>query len=69
MKPSAATSAWYWRTSAFSGSVRIRTKSSSVSGVSSTRMGKRPCSSGIRSDGFETWNAPAAMKRMWSVRT
>ena len=32
-------------------------------------MGKRPCSSGIRSDGLETWNAPAATKRMWSVRT
>ena len=31
---------------------------------SSTRIGKRPCSSGIRSDGFETWNAPAAMNRM-----
>src|SRR5207253_11511036 len=26
---------------------------------------KRPWSSGIRSDGLETWNAPAAMKRMW----
>ena len=47
----------------------MRTKSSFVKGSSSTRMGKRPCSSGIRSDGLETWKAPAAMNRMWSVRT
>ena len=39
-------------------------KSSSVSDFSSTRMGKRPCSSGIMSLGLETWNAPAAMNRM-----
>ena len=32
-------------------------------------MGKRPWSSGIRSAGFATWKAPAAMKRTWSVRT
>ena len=30
----------------------------------STRIGKRPCSSGIRSDGFDRWNAPDAMNRM-----
>ena len=59
----------YCLTSALRGSVRMRTKSSRVSGSSSTRIGKRPCSSGIRSDGFETWNAPAAMNRMWSVFT
>ncbi len=47
----------------------MRTKSPRVKGSSSTRMGKRPWSSGIRSDGFAMWNAPAAMKRMWSVRT
>jgi hypothetical protein len=41
----------------------------SVRFFSSTRIGKRPCSSGIRSDGLETWKAPAATKRMWSVRT
>ena len=32
-------------------------------------MGKRPCSSGIRSEGFDMWNAPEAMNRMWSVLT
>ena len=36
---------------------------------SSTRIGKRPCSSGIRSDGLEIWKAPAAMNRTWSVLT
>ena len=30
--------------------------------VNSTRIGNRPCNSGIKSDGFERWNAPAAMK-------
>src|SRR5256885_66448 len=54
---------------AFRGSVRMRTKSSRVKGSSSTRIGKRPWSSGIRSDGLAMWNAPAAMNRMWSVRT
>ena len=38
-------------------------------GVSSTRIGKRPWSSGMRSLGLVMWKAPAAMKRMWSVRT
>ena len=33
----------------------------SVSGLSSTRIGNRPCNSGMRSLGFDTWNAPAAM--------
>ncbi len=27
-------------------------------------MGKRPCSSGMRSDILATWNAPAAMNRI-----
>ena len=43
--------------------------SSRVSGLSSTRIGSRPCSSGSRSDGLEIWNAPEAMNRMWSVFT
>ena len=47
----------------------MRTKSASVSGLSSTRIGKRPCSSGMRSLGLETWKAPAAMKSTWSVFT
>jgi len=53
----------------FRGSFRIRTRSARVSGSSSTRIGKRPCSSGMRSDTFATWNAPAAMKSTWSVFT
>ena len=50
--PSAASSALYCSTSAFFGCVRIVLKSSAVSESSSTRIGKRPCSSGIRSDGL-----------------
>src|SRR2546430_10648506 len=67
--PSAAHRAAYCLVRAFSGSVMMRTKSASVSGCSSTRIGKRPWSSGIRSEGLVAWNAPAAMNRMWSVRT
>ncbi len=44
-------------------------KSSFVSESSSTRIGNRPCSSGIRSEGFVVLKAPAAMNRMWSVFT
>ena len=56
--PSVASSAVYWRISDASVSLRMRTKSSRVSPFSSTRIGSRPCSSGSRSLGFETWNAP-----------
>ena len=41
----------------------------SESGLSSTRMGSRPCSSASRSLGLQKWKAPEAMKRMWSVLT
>ena len=51
--PSVASSAEYCRQSEASGSVRIRTKSSTLSGSSSTRMGRRPCSSGMRSEGLD----------------
>ncbi|MCY1298707.1 hypothetical protein D9M70_482050 [compost metagenome] len=37
--------------------------------MSSTRIGRRPCSSGTRSLGLDRWNAPEAMNRMWSVFT
>ena len=67
--PSVLNSATYWRASAFFGSVRMRTKSASVSEVSATRTGKRPCSSGISSLGLWKWNAPAARNSMWSLRT
>ena len=49
--------------------MRMRSKSPGVSDCSSTRIGKRPCSSGIRSDGLVRWKAPDAMKRIWSVLT
>ena len=39
--------------SALRGSVRMRTNSSRPSASSSTRMGNRPCNSGIRSEGLE----------------
>src|SRR3546814_7600386 len=45
------------------------TKSASVRPFNSTRIGSRPCSSGNRSEGLATWNAPDAMKRIWSVFT
>mmetsp|Transcript_17478 Transcript_17478/g.52796 ORF Transcript_17478/g.52796 Transcript_17478/m.52796 type:complete len:227 (-) Transcript_17478:713-1393(-) len=56
-------------TKLFSGSVRMVYISFSVSGLSSTRMGSRPCNSASRSDGLQKWKAPDAMKRMWSVLT
>ena len=65
--PSVLSSSTYWRVSAALGSVRMRTKSSLLSAPSSTRIGKRPCISGIRSLGLARWNAPEAMNRMWSV--
>ncbi|MNF93652.1 hypothetical protein D3C84_763350 [compost metagenome] len=47
----------------------MRSKSSGVRALSSTRIGRRPCSSGTRSLGLLRWNAPEAMNRMWSVLT
>src|SRR3569832_2291057 len=49
--------------------VRMRSKSAIDSESSSTRIGKRPCSSGIKSDGLARWKAPEAMNRIWSVFT
>src|SRR6185312_1500288 len=49
--------------------VRMRTKSPTFRESSSTRIGSRPCSSGIRSDGFDRLKAPEAMKSTWSVLT
>ncbi len=67
--PSAPSSAEYCRESALRGSVRMRIRSACESASSSTRMGKRPCSSGKRSLTFARWKAPAAMNRTWSVFT
>ena len=69
LNPSVSSSAVYCFTSDDFGSVSILMKSSTESVCSSTRMGNRPCNSGIKSLGFEMWKAPAAMNRMWSVRT
>ncbi|CSC66732.1 Uncharacterised protein [Vibrio cholerae] len=57
-------SATYCSVSDAFGSVRMRLKSLLDRASNSTRMGKRPCSSGIKSDGFATWNAPEAINRM-----
>src|SRR2546428_556396 len=65
---SVRSSSVYCLSNAFCGSVRMRTKSSRVKGSSSTWIGKRPWSSGMRSEGFAMWKAPAAMNRTWSVR-
>ncbi len=52
LMPSVSSRAVYCLTSAFFGSLRMRMKSSRESDFSSTRIGKRPCSSGIRSRGL-----------------
>ena len=49
--------------------VKILTKSSAESSLSSTRIGNRPCNSGIRSLGWATVKAPAPIKSTWSVAT
>ena len=54
LMPSVSSSAEYCLASAFFGSFRMRMKSSTVRDFSSTRIGKRPCSSGIMSLGLET---------------
>ena len=54
LMPSVSNSATYCLISAFFGSVRIRMKSSSFNDCNSTRIGSRPCNSGIKSDGFVT---------------
>ena len=67
--PSVFINATYCFSRALSGSVKIRKNSSFPRAFSSTRMGKRPWSSGTRSEGLQRWKAPLAMNRMWSVLT
>ncbi|MNT37793.1 hypothetical protein D3C72_1739490 [compost metagenome] len=67
--PSVASNAWYCLTSEAWVCVRMASKSCTDSDSSSTRIGKRPCNSGIRSLGLARWKAPEAMNRMWSVLT
>ena len=50
--PSVASRAWYCLTSEARVCVRMLSKSATDSDCSSTRIGKRPCSSGIRSLGL-----------------
>ena len=69
LSPSVASRALYCSVSEHLGSVRMRSNSSGVSALSSTRIGRRPCNSGIRSLGLARWKAPDAMNRIWSVRT
>ena len=64
LTPSVAMRALYCSVKDAFGSVRIRSKSSAVNADNSTRIGKRPCNSGIKSDGRATWNAPDAIKRI-----
>ena len=52
--PSWASSAVYWRVSAFFGSLRMRRNCSESSACRFTRSGNRPWSSGIRSSGLES---------------
>ena len=60
-------SALYWSTKLKSGSVKMRSNSLGPSASSSTRIGRRPCNSGIKSEGLDRWNAPEAINKMWSV--
>src|SRR5580698_10320615 len=53
--PSVSSSATYCLMRADLGSFRMRMKSCSFSDFNSTRIGKRPCSSGIKSLGLDTW--------------
>ena len=64
---SVPTKAIYCLIKALFGSVRILTKSSAERSFNSTRIGKRPCNSGIKSLGFDKLKAPLAINRMWSV--
>ena len=65
--PSVAINSIYCFIKLFSGSLRILIKSSFPSAVSSTLFGNLPCNSGRRSEGFDTWKAPDATNKMWSV--
>ena len=67
--PSVFSSSRYCSVSEACGSVRMRSKSFGLRAFSSTRIGRRPCSSGTRSLGLLRWKAPEAMNRMWSVLT
>ena len=50
----------------FLGSFNIFKKSSCVRLSNSTLIGNLPWSSGIKSDGFDKWKAPAAINKTWS---
>src|SRR3989338_5864980 len=52
VNPSVLIKAMYCSVNDAFGSVKIRTNSAVLSGFNSTRMGKRPCNSGTKSDGL-----------------
>ena len=64
---SVASRAAYCLVSAFSGSVRMRTKSASVSASSSTRMRNRPLQLGDQVLGLGDVEGAAATNSTWSV--
>ena len=67
--PSVSRRATYCLIREVSGSSRMRLKSSAPRAESSTRIGRRPCNSGSRSDGLARWKAPEAINSTWSVFT
>ena len=52
---SSSNSFWYWRTRAFLGSVRMRTRSASSRSSTWVMMGMRPTNSGIRPNFTRSW--------------
>ena len=64
LTPSVSINAIYWFVRLLSVSVKIFLKCSFLKGFSCTLMGRRPCSSGRRSDGFDKWKAPEQIKRI-----
>ena len=64
-KSSVASKATYCFISELQGSVNILFKSSLFKIFNLTLIGKRPCNSGIKSEGFEVVKAPAAINKTW----
>ena len=66
-KSSTLNNAWYCLNKEFLVFVNILYKTSSFNDSNSTLKGNLPWSSGNKSLGFETWKAPAAINKIWSV--
>src|SRR5699024_12611102 len=67
--PSFLINAVYCFNKALEGSFKILSKSFTDNLSNSTRIGNLPCNSGIKSDGFDMWNAPAAINNIGSGLT